>query len=61
MRLIALTSFTDKETGEFHPYGHEFAQEEGKKLDRWLSSGLVRIDDRKDGNAAVVAPPVNEG
>jgi hypothetical protein len=51
MRVIALTSFTDPDTGEVHGYGHEFDQEEGAKLDSWIADGTVRIDDR------TAAPP----
>lgn len=46
MRVIALTSFTDPDSGEFHGYGHEFDQEEGAKLDGWIADGTVKVDDR---------------
>jgi len=46
MRVIALNSFIDEETGERHPYGHEFNQAEGAKLNGWLATKKVRKDDR---------------
>lgn len=48
MRVIAVESFTDDTVTppEFHPYGHEFEQKPGAKLDGWLRDGVVREDDR---------------
>lgn len=56
MRVIALKSFTDAETGEFHAYGAEFDQEEGEKLTAWIADGTVRSDDR-----ATAARPADSG
>lgn len=45
MKVIAINSFTDNE-GEWHPYGQEFDEPDGPRLDGWLKDGTVRVDDR---------------
>jgi hypothetical protein len=56
VRVIALQSFTDEKTGEFHGYGHEFEHPKGTALDARLAKKLVRIDDRMTPPTPV-APP----
>lgn len=62
VRVIALQSFTDEKTGEFHSYGHEFEHPKGAKLDDRLAKKLVRIDDRMAPAkpTAPAAPPEGE-
>lgn len=46
MRVIAVDSFTD-DSGEFHPYGHEFSMADSPERERLLKAGTIREDDRR--------------
>lgn len=54
--LIALTAFTDDESGTSYVYGQEFKHEEGAKVEQWKKEGKVRVDDRMPRAPTPVAP-----
>jgi hypothetical protein len=59
MRVIAVDSFTD-ESGEFHPYGHEFVMADSPERDRLLKAGTIREDDRR-AKSSLPKPVTTEG
>lgn len=58
VRVIAIDGFTDDQN-VVHPYGQEFSEPEGARLDGWLKDGHVRIDTR--GQRPAVPDPSKAG